>query len=134
MAASGSCLCGAVSYRVEGEPLNSVFCYCRDCQKATASDKFFGVWLRKQQFHLLTGELSSFVRIGDSGGKLDQQFCTQCGSLIVLASQEANFMALAGATLEDSSDLGPSMLIHTGSAPAWAVFPDGLPQFKGKPE
>lgn len=134
MAASGSCLCGAVSYSVEGEPLKSVFCYCRDCQKATASDKFFGVWLRKQQFILHSGELSFFVRVGESGGKLDQQFCKACGSLIVLASQEVNFMALAGATLDDAGDLGPSMLIHTASAPPWAVFPDGITQFTGKPE
>jgi hypothetical protein len=28
----GRCLCGAVSYRISGEPLLTRVCWCRDCQ------------------------------------------------------------------------------------------------------
>ncbi|KAF7307245.1 GFA domain-containing protein [Mycena indigotica] len=31
---NGSCLCGAVSFRLEGKPLFSLFCHCTRCQRA----------------------------------------------------------------------------------------------------
>ncbi len=32
-----------IEYYFDDEPINSSFCYCRDCQKITGSDKFFGL-------------------------------------------------------------------------------------------
>lgn len=34
---TGGCLCGAVRYQVEGEPLYAGFCYCVDCRKASGA-------------------------------------------------------------------------------------------------
>ena len=36
---NGSYGCGALKYSVEGEAINSVFCYCKECQVHTGSDK-----------------------------------------------------------------------------------------------
>ena len=32
---SGGCLCGAVRYEAQGEPLYAGHCYCEDCRKAS---------------------------------------------------------------------------------------------------
>jgi hypothetical protein len=34
---SGGCLCGALRYEVEGEPLFAGYCYCADCRKGSGS-------------------------------------------------------------------------------------------------
>ena len=46
---NGSCGCGKLKYSVEGEPINSLFCYCKECQIITGSDKWFGVWVPKDK-------------------------------------------------------------------------------------
>ena len=33
----GGCLCGALRYEAEGEPLYEGHCYCADCRKASAA-------------------------------------------------------------------------------------------------
>ena len=33
----GGCLCGAVRYESEAEPVLTAVCHCRDCQKQTSS-------------------------------------------------------------------------------------------------
>ena len=33
----GGCLCGAVRYRIEGEPLESGICHCATCRKAAGA-------------------------------------------------------------------------------------------------
>ncbi|RYZ47877.1 MAG: aldehyde-activating protein, partial [Proteobacteria bacterium] len=33
MSYQGGCACGAIRYEISAEPLASVDCYCRDCQK-----------------------------------------------------------------------------------------------------
>ncbi|KAF7302683.1 GFA domain-containing protein [Mycena chlorophos] len=31
---NGSCLCGAISFKLEGKPLFSIYCHCTQCQRA----------------------------------------------------------------------------------------------------
>ncbi|WP_438273022.1 GFA family protein [Vibrio ostreicida] len=41
----GSCSCGDIEFYFENDPINSIFCYCKECQALTGSDKWFGVWV-----------------------------------------------------------------------------------------
>ena len=39
---NGHCVCGAVRYRVEGEPVRNSVCSCTFCQRRTGSAAGFG--------------------------------------------------------------------------------------------
>jgi len=129
MIRTGQCGCGDVQFEVQGEPINSVFCFCTDCQSATASDKFFGVWFKPSQFRLTQGTTHSYTCTGDSGKNLSYHFCPRCSSGIY-GDSEHGIVSVAGANLNRPHDIRPRMSIFTGSAADWAVIPQDIPQFE----
>ncbi len=125
----GNCSCGAIEYDFEGEPLNSVFCYCRECQATTGSDKWAGFWVPVEKFSYTKGTPKIFTRIGDSGKKVNINFCKDCGTTLCAEVTVGNFFSVAASTLKDSNTFSPKMSIYASSAPNWAVFPEGVPKF-----
>jgi hypothetical protein len=69
---SGRCLCGAVRYTVDGEPVHVGRCHCADCRKESGSTyTIYGHWRRDQLE--LEGELATYD---------GRSFCPRCGSSI----------------------------------------------------
>jgi hypothetical protein len=69
---TGGCLCGAVRYRVEGEPTHVGRCHCADCRKESGSAfTVYAQWPR-EAFEL-QGEVVTYD---------GRSFCPRCGSRI----------------------------------------------------
>ncbi|RLA48639.1 MAG: hypothetical protein DRR04_05235 [Gammaproteobacteria bacterium] len=130
---NGSCGCRALKYSVEGEAINSVFCYCKDCQVHTGSDKWFGAWFSVDNLKIVSGNPTVFTRKGDSGKNMNYMFCEKCGTTICVEVTLGNFYSVAVSTLDNTDNFAPSMAIYTASAPNWAVFPEGVPKFEMLP-
>lgn len=126
---TGSCACGQVTYAYTGDPLNTVFCYCKQCQIHTGSDKWFGVWAHKDNFTFTKGMPATFARIGDSGQETHYKFCQNCGTTVCAEVTVGNFYSISASTLHDKENLRPAMLIYTAYAPAWATIPDDVPNY-----
>ncbi len=125
---SGKCDCGEIEYEFYGEPINTAFCYCHSCQKHTNSDKWFGIWVPKDNFKFTKGTPQNFTRLGDSGMNMDHKFCGKCGTTLAALVNVGNFYSVAATTL-DENDFTPNMLIYTAHAKDWALFPEGVPKF-----
>lgn len=126
---NGSCGCGDLKYSVKDEPINTVFCYCKECQAHTGSDKWFGAWFPEEKFKITSGIPSIYTRKGDSGKDMNHLFCSRCGVTVAVQVTVGNFYSVGVATLDQVSGLEPSMAIYTASAPSWAVYPEGVPKF-----
>ncbi|HSU76837.1 MAG TPA: GFA family protein, partial [Burkholderiales bacterium] len=61
----GGCLCGALRYRVEGEPARASVCNCTACQRRTGSLAGFGAYFKAEQVRILCGELKSYEHRSD---------------------------------------------------------------------
>jgi hypothetical protein len=126
---TGRCGCGQITYAFSNEPINTVFCYCKQCQIHTGSDKWFGVWVQKANFVFMKGIPSVYSRTGDSGQETKYHFCQHCGTTVCAEVVVGNFYSLSASTLDKADDLVPAMLIYTAYAPKWATIPQNIPAY-----
>jgi hypothetical protein len=117
----GSCLCGAVTYRSDADPIAMANCHCADCQKQTGSAFSTVVVVPKGAFHVEGDSLSSFETMGEETGQPTvRHFCTSCGSPLVTYSQAVPEMAIVKAgTLDDRSWVVPQFDVWCDSAQPW---------------
>ena len=78
---TGRCLCGAVSYSINGQPLGMGQCHCKDCQRASGTGHMSLARFRKDDI-VITGQTTSFASRADSGNTNTRHFCPTCGSRI----------------------------------------------------
>lgn len=98
---TGSCLCGAVRFTLEGDPVRIGLCHCHDCRRASGSAfSMFLIWDR-----------SAFACAGATTVYEGRSFCPSCGSRVFsLRAEEAEIMAGA-------LDLAP-----TGMTPGYELW------------
>ena len=83
---TGGCLCGAVRYSIEGEPIpdRQILCHCVDCQKHTGTAFVSGIAF-PADIVVVTGPMTTFTTPGgQSGEPMNRRFCTRCGSPIMI--------------------------------------------------
>src|SRR5258708_32619699 len=56
----GGCLCGAVRYRVSGEPVAATLCHCRSCRKASGGTNVAWAGVDKSAFEGLSDEPGAY--------------------------------------------------------------------------
>ena len=125
----GKCSCGEIEYEFEGDPINSVFCYCTECQTHSGSDKWFGVWVPMDKFKITKGKAKKFTRTGDGDHEVIHDFCENCATTVCAEITIGNFYSVAASTLAEKNNFSPKMVIYAASAPTWAVFPEGIPKY-----
>ncbi|MFN3231910.1 MAG: GFA family protein [Alphaproteobacteria bacterium] len=125
---TGGCLCGNIRYAVEGAPLATAVCHCRNCQKQAGSAlSVIAVFPRAAL--ALDGELKVFEDKGTSGQAVYRQFCPECGSPVLTdtpGAQAADIIFIKAGTLDDVSDLKPSTHYWAKSAQPWMPLPDDV--------
>ncbi len=133
MRCTGGCLCGAVRYEAEGEPLFAGYCYCADCRKASGSGSipFMGFASRAVRFR---GQTRQFRSKSIKGSDAVRNFCPICGGLVFggEVGQSESHTIYAG-SLDDPSRFQPKVAIFVRDRPAWAVMPPGLTLFETMP-
>jgi len=133
MKATGGCLCGAVRYEIDGEPMFAGHCHCRDCQKATGTGHVSVMGLPRDAVKAI-GETRDFAVTGDSGQPFIRRFCPNCGSLVFGESPaRPDMLNVTAGSLDDPSAFQPQFSIYTRSRPAWDHLAGGLPEFEAMP-
>ena len=125
MMREGGCLCGAVRFKAEGEPLNVRICHCRNCQKAMGSP-FFARALFPQTALTVEGETGRYP----SSENVDRVFCKQCGTRLFSWRRNGTAAGVALATFDDRNAFAPAEHIWVQEKPDWLKLDDGLPQYQ----
>jgi hypothetical protein len=130
---TGGCLCGAVRYEAEGEPLFAGHCYCADCRKASGSGfvPFMGFASSAVRF---SGQTRQFRSKSFRGNAAVRNSCPVCGSLVFggEVGRDGSHTIYAG-SLDDPSCFRPKFAIFVRDRPAWATMPPDLTTFETMP-
>lgn len=119
MSLSGGCQCGAVRFRVEGEPgQKSVgrasICWCRMCQKAFAGPFGALVTVNVADLTWTRGERGTF----QSSDIVTRGFCAACGTPLTFEYSDDK-IDLSVFAFDDPSTVTPVVQLATESRPAW---------------
>jgi hypothetical protein len=123
---TGHCLCGSVSYQIDGEPMMTILCHCEDCQRSSGAAYSVNAVFARSALKVDASGLKTFETTGDETGlKRERQFCPGCGSqMFTLLAEMPEMVVVKAGTLDDKSVLDPQMEIFADSAHPWVHNPD----------
>jgi len=128
----GACACGAVRYRIEGDPIFVNNCHCRQCQQQTGSTSVVNAFFESDRITLLSGELAEHVVTAGSGGPHIICRCSECGTALWSHYPRLGRVGagLRVGTLDDSSDIRPDAAVWVAERMPWVALPEGIPHFE----
>jgi hypothetical protein len=133
MAMTGGCVCGALRYRAEGEPLVQGLCHCRNCQRLGGGGHT-GFICFPESAVTVEGASRPHGMTGSSGKTATRHACPICMSLVFgTAEVMPGQVNLYAGSLDDTSLFKPRIAIFTRSRPAWDTSSAGLRCFETMP-
>lgn len=114
----GGCLCGALRYRIQGEPIGVGLCHCRSCRLATGGPVAGFVDLPPGGFVWTAGEPAFYA----SSPGVRRGFCSTCGTALTFEADDLpGEVHLLSATLDDPTPWVPDEAgtTHSGDRISW---------------
>lgn len=129
----GSCLCGSVTYEVNGSALNFFHCHCERCRKATGTGHASNIIMSPAKVKYLSGEdLVRKYKVPDARF-FTNTFCEACGSRLPGFSAERKVAVIPAGSLDSDPGLLPDARIFADSAASWSCDTNELPTFDTYP-
>ena len=123
--AEGGCLCGALRYRVQGDPIATTLCHCRSCRRASGGTNVAWAVFDKPAFEWRKGEPADF----SSSPGIHWLFCPTCGSLVgYRRSSRPEHMDITTGTLDEPDLFPPAVEIWLDHKIGWETLDPDLPK------
>lgn len=111
------------------DPERVGLCHCTDCQVLTGSAYRVIVPAAKDDFRLLSGTPTIYVKTADSGSKRAHAFCSTCGTPIyATAVENPKTYSLRVGGLRQCADLAPRAQQWNRSAVPWSADLRAMPR------
>ncbi len=125
----GSCLCGAVSYRVTGPFLRAGNCHCTRCRKHSGAAAGTQGRVLREHFELLSG--AEHVRVyTPAEGAAVKAFCVTCGSSLFGGTwPDGPEVSIRLGTLDADPGIRPQCHTFVDDKAPWHQILDDLPQY-----
>ena len=102
---TGGCQCGAVRYRLDGDPAGANICHCRMCQKASGGPFMAFGGVRLDQLVWTRGKPAVFV----SSAIAERGFCAECGTPLTYRVLDHDRIAVTIGSLDAPSAVAPGI-------------------------
>ena len=129
---NGSCLCGGVTFEIDGNLTPMQYCHAVRCRKATGSAFAAELAARTSDFRWTQGE--DLVAVYEAPLLREpppyrHAFCRKCGSLLPVPLEGTPFMVLHAGVLDGEPETRPFRHIFVGQRAAWHTLSDDMPRF-----
>ncbi len=123
--AEGGCLCGAIRYRVSGDPVAATLCHCADCRRASGGTNVAWVVFERAALEWLGGEPLAYA----SSPGIHWLHCQACGSLVgYRRASRPDHVDITTGTLDDPGRFPPDVEIWVGEKIDWEALHPDLPK------
>ena len=103
---TGSCLCGAVAYEVEGPLREVIGCHCTQCRKQTGH-YMAATAAKLAKFRIVKDEGLRWYRSSDIA---ERGFCQICGSTLFWQGKGRDYVAIAAGSVD--GETGQRIAFH----------------------
>ncbi len=131
---SGSCLCGAIRFVLNGKPRIMGFCHCARCRKAGGSAFLANIVYRRSDFSWVSGEELVVTYQASPPNDLKRSFCGRCGSYLGEPYCDGDYVVLAASTLDADPGIRPSFHEYVAHKAPWFEITDTVRQYDASPD
>jgi hypothetical protein len=125
---TGSCLCGGVEFRIEGELEPIQVCHCLQCRKAQGAPFATNTPVQKAAFTLTRG--AELLKEYESSPGKQRVFCSTCGSPVYSYKDTLpDVLRIRAGLINEPLQARPTAHFHVTSKCNWWSITDELPQF-----
>jgi hypothetical protein len=122
----GGCLCGAIRYRAEGKPTNTMVCHCQTCRRAASAPVVAWITVPLAGFAFTRGKPSEYR----SSPPVRRTFCGACGAPLTYANdKDPASIDITTCSLDDPQAFPPTHHSWLSHDLVWVRFSDGLPTY-----
>ena len=129
MVREGGCSCGAVRYRLNGDPLFVHCCHCLSCQRQTGSAFVINILIEAERVEITAGEPRSVEVPRDDGSVQEIFHCPDCQVAVYSRYGHRGIYFLRAGTLDDPASVSPDVHIFVRSKLPWVALPENVPSF-----
>ncbi|MGW3860646.1 GFA family protein [Streptomyces sp. NPDC005047] len=129
---TGHCLCGAISYQFNAEPVAVVVCHCGHCQRHTGSAFSVNVLGPRDSLQIEGAPRAVQTTGAENGNLRDRQFCGGCGTpIFTVLHEQPDLVIVKAGTLDDHAGIEPSAEVWRRRAQGWVEPAAHRPLFDG---
>ena len=119
----GGCLCGAITYKMNGKPIVVAHCYCHTT----------GAMFPEEQISV-AGKMSEYKSLAESGSTVSHLFCSTCSTrLFGKNTGMPGVMTVAVGTLSDPDAVEPQVAVFARSRAHWDAVDARVQSFDAQP-
>jgi hypothetical protein len=128
----GSCLCGEVTFEIEGDFENFYLCHCGRCRKDTGSAHAANLFSSTAKLRWLSGQEKIRTFNFRSEGHI-KSFCTNCGSALPNVQMDGKLLVVPAGSIDSDVDIKPQGHIYYASKANWDTELEKVPKFEELP-
>jgi hypothetical protein len=129
---SGSCLCAAVKFEVEGDFERFYLCHCQHCRKDTGSAHAANLFTAAATLRWLSGQ-AKVTQFTLSSTQHSRSFCSICGSALPSFQMNGALLVVPAGSLNSDVPIRPDAHIFVSSRAGWDHALEDVPSLAGSP-